>query len=57
MLLWFVFVHLVKLRKCFSLKNACFSPVCWAFVGWLILVYLGFEGLGVFVFLVLFYLA
>ena len=34
------------------LKMLVFFPVFWAFVGWLILVYLGLEGLGVFVVLV-----
>ena len=34
------------------LKNACFSQFFGAFVGWIILLYLGFEGVGVFVFLV-----
>ena len=39
-----------------SVKNACFSPMFGAFVGWLILAYLGLEGLGVFVFLVFVFL-
>ena len=42
---------------CFkSVKNACFFPVFWAFLGWLIVVHLGLEGLGVFVFLVFVFL-
>ena len=49
---WFVFVYLVKWQRCL---NACFFfPVFWAFVLRLLLVYLGLEGFGVFVFLVLF---
>ena len=38
---------------CFkSVKNACFFfPIFGAFLGWLIIVHLGLEGLGVFVFL------
>ena len=36
-----------------SVKNACFFfPVFWPFLGWLLLVDLCLEGLGVFVFLV-----
>ena len=42
---------------CFkSVKNAWFFPVFWAFLGWLIIVHLGLEGLGVFVFLVFVFL-
>ena len=42
---------------CFkSVKNACFFPIFWAFLGWLIIVHLGLEGLGVFVFLVFVFL-
>ena len=33
-----------------SVKNVCFFPSFWAFLGWLIVVHLGLEGLGVFVF-------
>ena len=40
-LLWFVFGVSGKVAR--SAKNAClFSQYCWAFVGWLILVYFGF---------------
>ena len=49
MLLWFVFcvsAIVPKVLKCL------FFPVCWAFLGWFLLVYLCLEGLGVFVFLV-----
>ena len=39
-----------------SVKNACFFfPSLGAFVGWVIFVYLGLEGLGVLVFLCLFF--
>ena len=48
MLLWLVFCVSGKVGRVY--KNACF-PSFWGFVGWLILVYLGLEGLGVFVFL------
>ena len=42
---------------CFkSVKNACFFPNFGAFLGWLIIVNLGLEGLGVFVFLVFVFL-
>ena len=34
------------------LKMLLFFPVFWAFLGWLLIVHLGLEGLGVFVFLV-----
>ena len=51
MLLWFVFCVWGKVAK--VLKMLSFHN-CLGFVGWLILVYLGLEGLGVFVFLVLF---
>ena len=37
------------------LKMPVFSSL-WGFVGWLVLVYLGLEGLGVFVFLVFVFL-
>ena len=43
-------VCLVKLQKGYK---ALFSPQFFGFVGWLILVCLGLEGLGVFVFLVI----
>ena len=49
-LLWFVFWCVWHSSK--SVKNTCFFSSFWGFVGWLILVYLGLEGLGVFVFLV-----
>ena len=49
MLLWFVFGMSGIVPK---VLNACFFPSLGAFVGWLILVYFGLEGLGVFVFLV-----
>ena len=42
---------------CFkSVKNACFSQFLRFFLGWLIVVHLGLEGLGVFVFLVFVFL-
>ena len=53
MLLWFVFGVsgiVPKVLKCL------FSQFFGAFVGWLILAYLGLEGLGVFVFLVFVFL-
>ena len=51
MVLWLGFCVFGKVAK--VLKMLVF-PVFWAFVGWLILVYLGLEGLGVFVVLVCF---
>ena len=39
-----------------SVKNACFFPIFGFFWGWLIVVHLGLEGLGVFVFLVFVFL-
>ena len=53
MVLWFVFVCLVKLQKWLNMFF-CF-PVIWAFVGWVILVYLGLQGLGVLWFLFWFF--
>ena len=38
------------------LKMLVFFPVFWAFLGWLVIVHLGLEGLGVFVFLVFVFL-
>ena len=58
MLLWFVFGVSGIVPK--VLKMLVFPQFFGAFVGWLILAYLGLEGLGVFVFLVfvfLFYVA
>ena len=52
MLLWFVFVCLVRLQK----HKECFFSQFWGFWGWLMLVSLGLEGLGVFVFLVFVFL-
>ena len=55
MVLW---LFLCVRYSCKSVKNAClFFPVVWAFVGWLILVYLGLEGsgFGVFVFFLFFF--
>ena len=52
---WFVFVCVCHSSK--SVKNACFfCQFLGAFLGWLLLVYLCLEGLGVFVFLVFGYL-
>ena len=48
----FVVGFLCVWYSCKNVKNACFSSLG-AFVGWLILVYLGLEGLGVYVVLVL----
>ena len=42
-------VCLVLFQKC---SKCLFFPVFWFFLGWLIVVHLGLEGLGVFVFLV-----
>ena len=53
-LLWFVFGVSGILSK--VLKMLVFFPVFWAFLGWLIVVHLGLEGLGVFVFLVFVFL-
>ena len=51
MVLWLVFCVFGKVAK--VLNCLCFYfQFCLAFVGWLILVYLGLEGLGVFVVLV-----
>ena len=54
LLLWFVFSVSGKVAK--VLKMLVFFPSFLGFVWWLILVYLGLEGLGVFVFLVFVFL-
>ena len=56
MVLWFVFCVSGIVPKVTVLKLLVFLPVFWAFVWWLILVYLGLEGLGVFVVLVVAFL-
>ena len=43
MVLWFVFVCLVKLQRCY--RKIVFFPVLGAFGGWFILVSLGLESL------------
>ena len=53
MLLWFVFCVSGKVAK---VLNMFVFPSLGGFVGWIILVYLGLEGLGVFVFLVFVFL-
>ena len=53
-LLWFVFCVSGKVAE--VLKMLGFSSFLGAFVAWLILVYLGLEGLGVFVVLVFVFL-
>ena len=52
----FVVCFCVFWQSCKSVKNACFSQFWGAFGGWHILVYLGLEGFGVFVFLVFVFL-